>query len=141
MLGRRARPETLILRLGAFDDDYINEDNPGLSGHTAITMDKSGTGSKTVSGGAGYVQQTAIGDSGTSTFTLTAAEESRTVTIAIAPDPAGSETVSGGAGYVRQSVAGASGTSAFTLTAAEQSRTVTIGIAQNSDISNEQIYP
>jgi hypothetical protein len=33
----------LILRLGAFDDDDITEDAPGLSGHTAITMDKSGS--------------------------------------------------------------------------------------------------
>jgi hypothetical protein len=30
----------LILRLGAFDDDDITEDDPGLPGHTAITMDK-----------------------------------------------------------------------------------------------------
>ena len=41
----------------------------------------------TVSGGAGYVMQSASGDSGTSTFLLTASEESRTLTIAIAPDP------------------------------------------------------
>jgi hypothetical protein len=31
----------LILRLGAFDDDDITVDSPGLSGHTAITMDSS----------------------------------------------------------------------------------------------------
>jgi hypothetical protein len=31
----------LILRLGAFDDSDINTDSPGLSGHTAITMDSS----------------------------------------------------------------------------------------------------
>jgi len=30
---------TLILRLGAFDDSDIIEDTPGLSGHTVITMD------------------------------------------------------------------------------------------------------
>jgi len=35
--------DCLILRLGAFDDDDITVDSPGLSGHTAITMDKSGT--------------------------------------------------------------------------------------------------
>lgn len=29
----------MIVRLGAFDDDDITEDDPGLSGHTAITMD------------------------------------------------------------------------------------------------------
>ena len=30
----------LILRLGAFDDDYITTDAPGLSGHSPITMDR-----------------------------------------------------------------------------------------------------
>ena len=40
-----------------------------------------------VSGGAGYVKQSASGDSGTSTFSLTASEESRTLTIAISPAP------------------------------------------------------
>jgi type II secretory pathway pseudopilin PulG len=30
----------LILRLGAFDDDYITTDAPGLAGHSPITMDK-----------------------------------------------------------------------------------------------------
>ncbi len=133
--------DTLILRLGAFDDDDITKDSPGLSGHTAITMDDSGNGSQTTSGGAGYVQQAAIGDSGTSAFALTASEQSRTVTIAIASDPAGGETVSGGAGYIRQSSAGASGTSAFTLTDAEQSRTVTIGITPDPSSASEQIYP
>jgi Tfp pilus assembly protein PilE len=37
---------SMILRLGAFDDDYVTTTPepgvPGLSGHTAITMDKSG---------------------------------------------------------------------------------------------------
>lgn len=37
----------LILRLGAFDDDDITVDDPGLSGHEAITMDTS-AGSATV---------------------------------------------------------------------------------------------
>ena len=41
-----------------------------------------------VSGGAGYVKQTGSGSSGTSTFTLTATEEARLVTIAVAPDAA-----------------------------------------------------
>ncbi|MCJ7729599.1 MAG: hypothetical protein MUO27_06955 [Sedimentisphaerales bacterium] len=40
---------SMILRLGAFDDGDVNTlpepGNPGLSGHTAITMDKSGSGS------------------------------------------------------------------------------------------------
>ena len=57
----------MILRLGGFDDDDVTIDDPGLPGHTAITMDISGTGFGTVSGGAGYVLQAATGDSGTST--------------------------------------------------------------------------
>ncbi len=35
--------DCLILRLGAFNDDNITVDDPGLSGHTAITMDQSGS--------------------------------------------------------------------------------------------------
>ncbi len=75
----------LILRLGGFDHNDINTDSPGLSGHTAITMDKSGNGGSASSGGAGYVEQSAPGDSGTSTFTLTGSEQYRAVTIGIAP--------------------------------------------------------
>ncbi len=78
----------LILRLGGFDDDDITLDDPGLSGHTAITMDRSNTGNQnTVSGGAGYVIQTTAGDTGTSNFNLTAREQYRTITIAIRPAP------------------------------------------------------
>lgn len=46
----------LILRLGAFDGDDITVDNPGLSGHTAITMDESasGGGSGVTAGLMGY---------------------------------------------------------------------------------------
>ena len=33
--------DTIILRLGAFDDSDITGDDPGLAGHTAITMDSS----------------------------------------------------------------------------------------------------
>jgi type II secretory pathway pseudopilin PulG len=42
-----------------------------------------------VSGGAGYVRQSAAGSSGPSTFTLTASQESRMLTIAIAPAVSG----------------------------------------------------
>jgi hypothetical protein len=77
----------MIVRIGGFDDDDITVDDPGLSGHTPITMDKSGPQPGECSGGAGYLQQAAIGASGTSSFSLTAAEEYRTVTIAIAPEP------------------------------------------------------
>ncbi len=129
---------TLIVRIGGFDDDDITEDNPGLSGHTAITMDRSNTGQQgTCAGGAGYVQQPAIGDSGTSNFSLTAQEQYRTVTIAIAPAAGGGGggSVSGGAGYVKQSATGDSGTYTFSLTASQQSQTVTIAIAPNPQSS------
>ena len=79
--------DTMILRLGGFDDDDIGVGNPGLAGHTAINMDKSGNGNGTASAGAGYLTQAAAGDSGTSDFSLTASEQYRTVTIAIAPAP------------------------------------------------------
>jgi hypothetical protein len=77
----------MILRIGGFDDDDITVDSPGLSGHTAITMDESGTGNSTSSGGAGYVIQPTAGSSGTSTFSLTGSEQYRAVTIGIAPAP------------------------------------------------------
>ncbi|MFC1675681.1 LamG-like jellyroll fold domain-containing protein [Planctomycetota bacterium] len=82
----------IILRLGGFDGDDVTVDSPGLSGHAAITMDQSNSGSDTSSGGAGYVFQQAVGDSGTSSFSLTGSQEYRTVTIAIAPDTQGGES-------------------------------------------------
>jgi hypothetical protein len=78
---------TLILRLGGFDDDDINAGDPGLTGHTAINMADTGNGPSTASGGAGYVLQPTAGASGTSSFALTASEEYVTVTLAIAPAP------------------------------------------------------
>jgi hypothetical protein len=121
---------TMIVRIGGFRRDYITVDNPGLAGHTGITMDRSNTGSNTCSGGAGYKQQAAIGDTGTVNFTLTSAADYRTVTIAIAPLVV-TGTVSGGAGYVRQATAGPSGTSTttFTLGSSNEARMLTIAIA------------
>ena len=49
-----------------------------------VTVAVPGTGA--VSGGAGYIRQSAAGSSGTSTFTLGSANEAKTLTIAIAPD-------------------------------------------------------
>jgi type II secretory pathway pseudopilin PulG len=60
-------PNRLILRLGAFDDDEITVDSPGLSGHTAITMDKS---SEVTSGRVGWWK---LNETGTTT---TAADSS-----------------------------------------------------------------
>lgn len=48
--------DCLIVRLGAFDDDDIIEDAPGLSGHTAITMDASSSSSISYEG-FGYGKQ------------------------------------------------------------------------------------
>ena len=75
----------LILRLGAFDDDDVTVNTPGLPGHDAITMDQSASGSGTCSGGAGFTYQPIAGTAGTSTFTLTDMEQAICVTIAIAP--------------------------------------------------------
>ncbi len=121
---------TMILRIGGYDDDDINTGNPGLSGHTFITVDESGGGGHSCSGSAGYIQQETIGSSGTSSFQLTANEQYRCVTIAIAPAPfVGGGTVSGGAGYVAQPIAGSTGTSNFSLTASEEAKTITLAIS------------
>ncbi len=79
----------VILRVGGFDDDDIRVDDPRLSGHTAITMDESNSGNGTTSGAAGYMEQSAIGDSGTAYFSLRRSEQYRAVTIAIAPSGSG----------------------------------------------------
>ncbi|TWT76134.1 hypothetical protein Pla123a_29230 [Posidoniimonas polymericola] len=77
---------TMILRIGAFDDDDITTGDPGLSGHRIVTMGASGSGSKSCSGGAGFVYQDEAADSGSADFNLNASEESLTITIAIAPE-------------------------------------------------------
>ena len=77
----------MILRIGGFDDDDITVGDPGLTGHTAITMNRSDSGTGTTSGGAGYLIKAATGASGTSNFALTASENYRAVTIGIAPAP------------------------------------------------------
>ena len=71
---------TMILKLGGFNEDKITVDDTGLSGYTTITMDENDGGK-----GAAYRYQLEIGTSGTGTFDLTRDEEYRTVTIAIAP--------------------------------------------------------
>lgn len=121
---------SMVLRIGGFDDDDIGIDDPGLSGHAPITMDESSEGSDTCSGGAGYVLQASPGASGTSEFVLTGSEDYVCVTIAIeAAPPSGGGGVSGGAGYVSQASNGSSGFSSFSLTASQEARTVTIAIA------------
>ena len=88
--------DTLIVRLGAFDDDDISHNSPGLSGHTAITMDESSSGDGTCSGGAGYLAQGTAGGSGTSSFSLTNNEQYVTLTLAIATPCSGSSSEGSG---------------------------------------------
>jgi hypothetical protein len=78
---------TLVLRVGGFDHEDINVDNPGLTGHTPITMDLGGSGLGACAGGAGYTTLPTAGATGTTSFALTAREEYVTGTIAIAPAP------------------------------------------------------
>jgi len=62
----------------------------------ALALALNETGSGTVSGGAGYVKQAASGFSGSSNFSLTASQESRLVTLAIAQNPDGGGHGGGG---------------------------------------------
>jgi hypothetical protein len=78
---------TMVLRIGGFDAGDISTDNPGLSAHTAITMDRSDSGGTSASGGAGYRRVGAVGSTGASNFALTNSQEFVTFTIAIAPQP------------------------------------------------------
>lgn len=77
---------TMILRIGGFDEDDITVDNAGINNHTTITMDYSNVNVNGVSGGAAYMFHSTAGTSSSYNFTLTSGEEYRTVTIAIAPD-------------------------------------------------------
>ena len=75
----------MIVRLAGFDDDDVSIDNTDLGGHTDVTMAISSSGNGNTSGGAGYVLQPAVGDSGTANFSLNRSEEYRAVAISIAP--------------------------------------------------------
>jgi len=75
--------DTMIVRLGGFENKEIYEDAPGLQGHSVITMDQASK----VSGGGGYLSQSVAGTSGTSSFNLKKSKKYVTVTIAIAPAP------------------------------------------------------
>lgn len=79
--------DCLILRIGGYDDDDIFDGDPGMSGHTTITANKSGTGTSSCSGAAAYEMLDTAGSSGTANFSLDRSEEWRTLTIAIEPDP------------------------------------------------------
>ncbi|GAI69397.1 unnamed protein product, partial [marine sediment metagenome] len=70
----------------------------GADGWSVVLKPDLGGGGGAVSGGAGYVKQSAAGDSGTADFALTESEESQMLTIAIAPDP---NSGGGGGGEIR----------------------------------------
>jgi prepilin-type N-terminal cleavage/methylation domain-containing protein len=132
----------MIVRIGAFDSNPITVDSPGLTGHTAITMDYSNNASTASSGGAGYKYLAARGSSGTSAFALTASEQFVTVTLAIAPGASAGGTVSGGAGYVTLPTASSSGTSDFSLGSANEARMITVAITPDTTSNDDcQIRP
>jgi type II secretory pathway pseudopilin PulG len=136
---------TMIFRIGGFDDDYIHvypSDSASLpSGHTPITMDCSNTGDYGCSGGAAYKYLPAQGSSSTSSFHLNSSEQYITVTFAIAPAVTGG-TVSGGAGYVKQATASSSGTPDFSLGSANEARMITIAINPDTTSNDDcQIRP
>jgi hypothetical protein len=78
---------TMILRIGGFDEDRININNAGMSGHTTITMDRSDSSGGNVSGGAAYKYLDTPISTGTSTFGLTNSVHYVTFTIVLAPQP------------------------------------------------------
>ena len=64
----------LILRLGAFDDDDITVNDPGLSGHTAITMDYSAS-----TGGQVQYESSAEASASSDTTSINVSKPSGTV--------------------------------------------------------------
>lgn len=76
---------SLVLRVAGFEHDHITVGQPGLTGHTVITMQKSSTDSGAVSGAAGYFQQATLGNTGTSTFAITDEDNTVAITLAIGP--------------------------------------------------------
>jgi len=88
-------PFTIVDTDGEYYEGFVDDVrvyNRALDGDEITALyngEEPGGSGVTVSGGAGYVKQSAAGGSGISDFSLTASQESRTITIAIAPDPAG----------------------------------------------------
>jgi uncharacterized repeat protein (TIGR01451 family) len=77
--------DTLIVRIvGWDDDDEANDPAVIVAGHTNITQDQSGGGNGTVSGGAAYVNQPAVGASGTANFAA-GNEQWATMTLGLEP--------------------------------------------------------
>ena len=82
-----ASQNTLILRIGGFDDDDVTIGDAGVSGHVTLVMDESGSGQGTCASG---VASAVVGAGAvpTADFTLTGSEQFRTVTLALPPSPA-----------------------------------------------------
>lgn len=78
-----------VLCIGGFDDGSINVDNTGLTGHTDVTMDRSSTNLGACSGGAGHTCRPEAGTDSAVAFSINSAEQWRTVTLALTPDPNG----------------------------------------------------
>ena len=74
---------SMILRIGGFDDDDITLGDAGVSGHTTIVADQSDSSLFSCSGAAAYTLQGMEGNSGVAAFTLEGSEESWTITIVI----------------------------------------------------------
>lgn len=79
--------ESMVVRIGGFDDDDISVDNAGVTGYTTITMDQCGSGSGTVSGGAAYARIATPTSVPEMSFSLTSNEQSVTLTLVIPPAP------------------------------------------------------
>ncbi|HBE68456.1 MAG TPA: hypothetical protein DDW52_09950 [Planctomycetaceae bacterium] len=73
--------QSMVLRLGAFEDNSFNQDQTEITNATTITMD----GVSNASGGAAYSTQDEIGSTSTAEFGLTAKEDYVTATVVIKP--------------------------------------------------------
>jgi cysteine-rich repeat protein len=75
---------TLILRIGGFDDDDVRVGDAGVAGHVTILMEESSSGSGTCSLGVAS-EIAGIGAVSAADFTLTSSEQWRTVTLSLPP--------------------------------------------------------
>jgi hypothetical protein len=76
---------SMVVRILGMDKDKVNIDNPGMTGHTAITMDRSDSNSSAASGGATWRRVPAKGTTGAANFTATNSEDYVTFSVVIAP--------------------------------------------------------
>lgn len=74
-----------ILRTLSADRNRITVNDAGMAGNATITMDRTGNGGGSVSGGAAGAFQTVAGDTGTPSFDMTQTEGYHTRTLSIQP--------------------------------------------------------